>query len=363
MDSENIPATATYLKDMFESAGNPMGIDPELMSNWAKNLNLSKQGEILFYAGMYPNMGYLDVLVKIMELFTAHDIDTNKMIKLSQLLQKFGFGKSVISMLNTVKKTPNTMIRLAVGKNATKETIEEAKSILSHIEELNEKYNKTLILSVKVLQKLGIDIYYLGSEEPDSGATLHTYGYIDYYKKQSSNVYTTFKKYNVKKLVSSDPISIGIMRKYYPRFLPQFDVKLMHFSELVLLYLKEEHIVKKLDKTVTIHDPCALARYFGVTEPIRTLLSKIGLKVIEVKDNKELTRCCGAGGLEFIYPQVSREMSKERSLQLVETKAELIVSPCAVCRSTLNMGLNDIKDNREVLDIPDLVAEAMGINI
>ncbi len=83
---------------------------------------------------------------------------------------------------------------------------------------------------------------------------------------------------------------------------------------------------------VTVIDPCTARHDTKVQDSVRHILKKLGLFVEEMKHSRELTECCGFGGLmENAAPDVAREFRKRRAAQ-----SDLdYVAYCAVCRDHL----------------------------
>lgn len=116
----------------------------------------------------------------------------------------------------------------------------------------------------------------------------------------------------------------------------------------------EELKLKKLDLTVTYHDPCHLGRHNKVYEAPRKVIQAI-CTLKEMKNIKEDSRCCGGGGgVRIGYPDLSLELARNR-LKDVPEGVDYIVTSCPLCVRNLR----DAAGNIEVIDIVELVAMAM----
>jgi Fe-S oxidoreductase len=75
----------------------------------------------------------------------------------------------------------------------------------------------------------------------------------------------------------------------------------------------------------------------------------------------EWSTCCGGGGgLEAVFPELSRVLAVNRTRELLETGAEIIVTHCPGCIMQLKEGLRELKvENVEVLDLSQVVAMAL----
>lgn len=80
---------------------------------------------------------------------------------------------------------------------------------------------------------------------------------------------------------------------------------------------------------VSIHDPCTSRYCPDMHDEIRTILVKSGYRIEEYEYSKNMTRCCGFGGLiSYGDASLAKEFSDKR---LSETK-NAIVTYCSVCR-------------------------------
>ncbi len=91
-----------------------------------------------------------------------------------------------------------------------------------------------------------------------------------------------------------------------------------------------------LGTKVTYHDPCDLSRGIDMFNEPRELLAKLGVEVVEMKQHKNLSRCCGAGGGILMYdPDLAAAMGKSRMRQAIATGADTLVTACATCEAAL----------------------------
>ncbi|MDW3096846.1 MAG: (Fe-S)-binding protein [Alphaproteobacteria bacterium] len=86
--------------------------------------------------------------------------------------------------------------------------------------------------------------------------------------------------------------------------------------------------------TVTYHDACSGLRELKIKQQPRTLLSSID--GLEIKEMEDAEVCCGFGGLFCVkYPDVSGEMVRKKSDEILKTDADAIVTGDVGC--LLNM--------------------------
>lgn len=86
---------------------------------------------------------------------------------------------------------------------------------------------------------------------------------------------------------------------------------------------------------VTVHDPCHYGRRREEYEPSRVLVAAVpGLELVELERNRENTACCGGPASGF-QPELARQLAGERMDEAAAVGAELLLTPCSGCVSTL----------------------------
>ncbi len=112
--------------------------------------------------------------------------------------------------------------------------------------------------------------------------------------------------------------------------------------------------LKRLDLTVSYHDPCHLGRHNEVYDAPREVIKAI-CELKEMKNIRENSRCCGGGGgVRIGYPDISLELAGKR-LEDVPEEVDYIVTSCPLCVRNLRDAGGDI----EIIDIIELVAMAL----
>jgi len=90
---------------------------------------------------------------------------------------------------------------------------------------------------------------------------------------------------------------------------------------------------------VTYHDPCDLGRRLKMFDEPRKILQAMGVELVEMKNNRAFSVCCGAGGgILSTDKELSREMAKNRMRQAADTGAEAVVTCCPTCELSLLRG-------------------------
>jgi Fe-S oxidoreductase len=83
---------------------------------------------------------------------------------------------------------------------------------------------------------------------------------------------------------------------------------------------------------LAIHDPCTTRPYPGIQEAVRRLTKRLGVSTEELALGRDLTECCGFGGLmQNANPELSQEVVARRARR---SPSDYLVY-CAMCRDSL----------------------------
>jgi len=117
---------------------------------------------------------------------------------------------------------------------------------------------------------------------------------------------------------------------------------------------------KEIRAKVTYHDPCHLGRHSKLYDPPRDIIRSIpGVDFIEMKNSRELARCCGAGaGVKTANPSVSLEIAKRRVEEALQTGAEILLSACPFCEQNLKEAVSALGVKLRVMDVSELLLES-----
>jgi heterodisulfide reductase subunit D len=167
------------------------------------------------------------------------------------------------------------------------------------------------------------------------------------------------KNTGASKVITSCAGCYKTIKRDFKRFGGEYDFEVYHTVELVKQLLDEGKITFKSEynKTVTYHDPCHLGRHMGIYEIPREIYKQIpGLKLVEMKRNRNFAWCCGAGGgVKIGYPDWAVEVSSERLKEAKETGATVVSSTCPFCRTNLSDANKNYNFEFEVLDLMEII--------
>jgi Fe-S oxidoreductase len=166
------------------------------------------------------------------------------------------------------------------------------------------------------------------------------------------------------KLVVSDcPGCVLALTKRYESIGVKIDAKIIHIVEFFTQLFKDGKLTIKKDlpidyNSITIHDPCLMARNLNDISSIRSILNRIpGIELKEPIYNKELTHCCGwSGTLHWADRPLAIREAQNRIKELKETGATSFISACPLCELGLKYGLSEEdKANLKILDLSELL--------
>ncbi|MBN2074702.1 MAG: (Fe-S)-binding protein [Dehalococcoidales bacterium] len=276
-------------------------------------------------------------------------------------------------------------------KDASKEQVK----VLYHVG-CRTSYDKDLWkvaqATVSLLKKAGVDVGIAGASEVCCGGRAYQMGYKEDFMNQAKKTLEMFKKSGAETVVTSCADGYQAFKVLYEKCGMKPDVEILHITEYLDRLIKEGKLKpkKKVNMTVTYHDPCRLGRLgepfipwegkeipghvrlfdpprefmrgtYGVYEPPRDILKSIpGLRLTEMARIKEYTWCCGSGGgVETSNPEYAEWTANERIGEADSTGADALVSACPWCEKAFSDAIKNRGDSMKVYDIVELLDKAV----
>jgi glycolate oxidase len=198
---------------------------------------------------------------------------------------------------------------------------------------------------LKVMERSDIEYALLGKEEPCCGFLNYLSGYdIKKFGEQMIKSMKTLQP-KPKTIVTSCPGCFRTFNIIYPEEGICLDVKVKHITEFLNEIIEKGNLIvnKKLEGKVLYHDPCDLGRNCNIYDQPRKLLSHF-TDVQEFEYNREEAHCCGGGGgLQSTNYALTTDIAKKRVMEALDLNADMIVTACPACKSTLSIAAFELK--------------------
>ena len=228
---------------------------------------------------------------------------------------------------------------------------------------LDKRYQKVSRSLVKILNKAGISYSVLGKEEQCNGDTARRAGNEYLANMQIEQNVETFKRYQVKKVITPCPHCFNTFKNEYEDFGVKLEVT--HHSEMIADLIKDKKIQMDENtesvKKVTYHDSCYLGRHNKIYDAPRKILDSI--KDVEAKEmprNKKNGFCCGAGGARMWMEETKgTKINNDRAKEAVKTGADTVATACPFCLTMMTDGVKHEAPEKgvQIKDLAEVVAE------
>ncbi len=221
----------------------------------------------------------------------------------------------------------------------------------------------------KILQALGVRFGILGPEENSDGDIQCLAGERGLFEMLAQKNGKTFRKYQFKEVVTTDPHAYNVFKNEYPT--AGFSVPVKHHTQFLAERLERLKPLLRHEQKyrVTFHDPCCIGRANNnnIYEEPRQLLKAIpGLEFIEMPHNRANTICCGGGGggnwLDgFVWQRTHTRMSEWRVKEALDSGAQILAVVCPYETPRFEDAVKSTGHEKELIvkDIAELLADAM----
>lgn len=143
---------------------------------------------------------------------------------------------------------------------------------------------------------------------------------------------------------------------------------IFHAVELLDRWIAEGRlqIRRRLEMTVTYHDPCYLGRYNGIYDPPRRVLAALGVRLVEMPRCRENSFCCGAGGGRIWMkdmpgiPVRPAEKRIHEALELPGLQVLVVACPKDLVMFQDAVKTSGAEDRLKIMDISQLVLQALS---
>ncbi len=214
---------------------------------------------------------------------------------------------------------------------------------------------------VRVLDRAGIKMNTLGAEELCCTSPAIRTGTRNLTLEAARTVVTKADAIGAKDMVMTCSGCYKTVSNDYGMYYSKTGQNVYHFTQYVENLINERKLPlnHEFKAKVTYHDPCHLGRHAKVYEPPRNILKKIkGLEFVEMDRNRELSRCCGAGGgYKSAFNDFAVNVAGDRIRDAEAVGAEIVITACPFCVLNLKAGAKKIGSKIKVMDISEVLLQ------
>jgi len=317
----------------LERTGDPLGLKAPYWTQWADDLNLATHGSpLLFTARMYQMLPYV--------------VQTTEMAAKAQPLVPMLSVKLFSKMAEYAGALAgDPVIRLGARRES----------------EIKKRTESALAGIVAALRKAGTDPAYLYEKEPYSGVLLYDLGMEDAVAPIARDVCQTLESTGSRTVLTVDPHTTFMLRQIYPRYVSDFNLDVRHYLEILAVKKNIFPDTKpaEIPEKMVLHDSCVMTRDLGIVAPARTILSRMGVSVVEPENCGINTACCG-GPVEYAYADLSRSISCIRAKELAGSCRDVLVA-CPIC--LINLMKHEKELGIRVWDMGELLHRSVAPSV
>jgi Fe-S oxidoreductase len=219
--------------------------------------------------------------------------------------------------------------------------------------------------TAEVFNKAGLNFGILYDAERNAGNDVRRVGEEGIFEMLVDKNMQALSKCKYETIVTTDPHTYNTLKNEYP-FDGDSRPKILHYTEVLEQLIDSGQLVlsKKLDYTVTYHDPCYLGRYNGIYDAPRNLLRAIGCALVEMPRHGDRAFCCGAGGGR-IWMEEKPGKERPSEIRIREAAAlETVQAFVVACPKDVTMFRDAVKttgneSRLQVKELIELVHEAL----
>lgn len=214
-----------------------------------------------------------------------------------------------------------------------------------------------------VLKRGGIRFGFLGNRESCCGESVLKAGNREVFETLAESNIKLFQEAGVKEIMTTSPHCYAAFKNDYSKMGGDFRVR--HVTEVLADLLAQGKLVpnKEMNKKVVYHDPCYLGRHNGIYDAPRKVLSSIpGIKLMDERNARENSLCCGGGGGRIWMETVKGERFSDILVsQALEQGADVLATACPYCILNFkdSVATMEMEDRLEIRDVSELLNMAL----
>ncbi|UCD83747.1 MAG: (Fe-S)-binding protein [Deltaproteobacteria bacterium] len=300
-----------------------------------------------------------------------HSVDIFEALRAEAVRQGYGPMPGQKHLLESIKNYDNPWVQPRQARERwargleIKDLSKEKARVLYYVgctAELDPQLHQIARSTVEILQRAGVDFGWLGREEVCCGSVAMRLGDREDFRRLAENNIERFNELGVETIITSCAGCYKTITQDYPS-VGKINAEVVHSSQFVqrLLQQKKLSFKKKVELTLTYHDPCHLGRHREVYDEPRQVLQSIkGINFVEMRRTRENSWCCGGGGgVRAGFPDFAQETAILRIKEAEEVGAEGVVSTCPFCFQNIAGGIAAANSPLKMIDLTEIVSRAI----
>jgi len=214
-----------------------------------------------------------------------------------------------------------------------------------------------------VFERAGLDFATLGVDEMCCGNEVRRIGEAEGFASMVEEFHEMGKEYQAQRMVTVSPHCFNAFKNEYG----EMPFPVQHYTQFLAELIDQGKLSLRnpVRKKVTYHDPCFLGKHNQIYDEPRYLLQQIpGVEFQDLDRSRERSVCCEGGGGRMWAEGTNAEerLAHQRVRDAVALGADVLAVACPFCLLTLEDAVKilGLEDRIQVLDIMELMAEAMG---
>lgn len=220
---------------------------------------------------------------------------------------------------------------------------------------------------VRLLKLAGVNYAVLGRHERCTGDPARRIGDEFLFQEMARTNIATLNGHKARKIVTPCPHCHNTLQNEYSQFGGHYQVQ--HHSQLLAELLRTGRLESPAASgpSVTLHDPCYLARVNGEVKATRSVIhAAAGGTLREMPNHGKKTFCCGAGGGRMWFEETpAQRVSQLRAREAAATGARKLATACPFCLNMLSdaTAAAPAAEQMQVLDIAEMLLEAQPASV
>jgi Fe-S oxidoreductase len=215
----------------------------------------------------------------------------------------------------------------------------------------------TFLETMAILDKMGMDYVALGGDELCCGTAAMLWGDLNAAQAMGEELVYNIAAFKPKKAVHFCTGCHVMCWAMLPRFIP-VPFESAELAQFLVENVDRIPLRQSINKVVTVHDACSLARLGSYENPRQLLKAIPGIALVEMEHNRADALCCG-GATNTWRPEISEPLRRAPLREAEATGAQIMATTCTGCQKSFGPLEKDY--GLEVRSYISLLAEAVGV--